>query len=126
GYYKGNLTTKYDKQQEIYTDLLKEVDEATAALDPTADRVTGDVICNGDIEKWKRFGNSLLLRLDMRLTKVDEATAKAYATKAAGNTMSRNDDNDYLNDDVSGARVSQDRSSQVVLGYGGQENYDTK
>lgn len=126
GYYKSIFTPKYDAQQAIYADLLKEVEEATNALNPAGDKVSGDVIYKGDIAKWKRFGNSLLLRLAMRLTKVDENTAKSYAQKAAGNTMTDNGDNAFVTHDVSGARVTQNRNSQVLLGDGGQENYYTK
>ncbi|MEJ7667088.1 MAG: SusD/RagB family nutrient-binding outer membrane lipoprotein [Hymenobacter sp.] len=43
----------YDKQQLIYADLLKEVDEATAALDPAADIATGDVFYKGNIAQWQ-------------------------------------------------------------------------
>lgn len=126
GYYQGNLSAKYDKQETIYMDLLKEVEEATNALNPAADIVSGDVIYNGDINKWKRFGNSLLLRLAMRLTKVDETTAQTYVTKVIGNTMTSNDDNAFLTHDKSGDRVTKNRNSQVLLGDGGQEHYYVK
>jgi hypothetical protein len=86
----------YDKQQDIYTDLLKEVSQAVDSLDVKADKPVGDIYYSGNddqINQWKRFGNSLLLRMAMRLTKVDPATAKAYVTKVAGHTMQSNDDN---------------------------------
>jgi hypothetical protein len=126
GYYTGVITPKYDKQQDIYADLLKEVDEATAALDPAADIPTGDVYYRGNIDQWKRFGNTLLLRMAMRLTKADAATAQAYATKVQGKTMLSNSDNAFVMHDISGARVTQNRNSQVLLGDGGQENYYVK
>ena len=96
GYYNRIYTPVYDKQQDIYTDLLKEVSQATDSLDEKADKPTGDVLYStaGDqIAQWKKFGNSLLLRMAMRLTKVDPATAKTYVTKVIGNTMTSNDDN---------------------------------
>ena len=126
GYYTSIFNPKYDSQQAIYTDLLKEVDEATNALNANGDKITGDVIYKGDIEKWKRFGNSLLLRLAMRLVKADETTAKAYVTKAVGKTMTSNADDAILAHDESGARVTQNRNSQVLLGDGGQEHYYVK
>lgn len=126
GYYKSIFTPKYDKQQDIYTDLLKEVEEATNALDPSGDKITGDAIYVGDIAKWKRFGNSLLLRLAMRLTKVDENLAKTYVQKTIGKTMSSNADNAIIMHDEAGGRVTQNRNSQVLLGDGGQEHYYTK
>jgi hypothetical protein len=126
GVFTGNLTPKFDTQQSIYTDLLKEVEEATNALNPTGDKVTGDIIYKGDIPQWKRFGNTLLLRLAMRLTKIDEPTAKAYAQKVIGKTMIDNGDNAFVMHDVSGSRVTQNRNSQVLLGDGGQEHYYVK
>jgi len=126
GYYTSIFNPKYDSQQTIYTDLLKEVEEATNALNASNDKVTGDVIYKGDIEKWKRFGNSLLLRLAMRLVKVDENTAKSYATKVIGKTMTSNADDAFLLHDTGGDRVTQNRNSQVLLGDGGQEHYYVK
>ncbi len=84
----------YDPQQAIYTDILKELDEASAALDPAKLREASDILYGGDIAKWKRFGYSLLLRAAMRLVKVDPTTAQAYVTKAvAGGVMQSNADN---------------------------------
>ena len=86
----------YDKQQDIYTDLLKEVSQAVDSLDENADKPPGDLFYSqapDQIGEWKKFGNSLLLRIAMRLTKVDPATAKTYAAKLDGQTMSSNDDN---------------------------------
>jgi hypothetical protein len=50
----GNFKPKYDTQQFIYNDMLKELDEASAAL--TVGKPTfgsADVIYNGDVAKWK-------------------------------------------------------------------------
>lgn len=126
GYYTSNYTPKYDKQQAIYMDLLKEVDEATNALNSAGDKVVGDVIYKGDIEKWKRFGNSFLLRLAMRLVKIDENTAKTYATKVIGKTLTSSSDDAFVMHDTQGDRVTQNRNSQVLLGDGGQEHYYVK
>ncbi|KGI60164.1 SusD/RagB family nutrient-binding outer membrane lipoprotein [Prevotella sp. S7 MS 2] len=76
----------YDSQKDIYTDMLKELDEAQANLaSGTADMGAHDVYFAGNAAKWKKFANSLMLRLAMRLVKVDEATAKKYAAKAFAN-----------------------------------------
>lgn len=125
GYYQGILYPKYDSQQSIYMDILKEVDEATAALDASQDAISGDMVYQGDIAKWKRFGATLMLRMAMRLTKVDEATARSYAEKAIGNTFSSNSDNAFILHDESGGRVTQNRAAQVFLD-GGQEHYYVK
>ena len=86
----------YDKQQDIYTDLLKEVSEAADSLDENADKPVGDMFYSGQddqINEWRKFGNTLLLRMAMRLTKVDPATAQSYVNKVQGLTMTSNDDN---------------------------------
>lgn len=87
---------KYDKQQDIYADLLKEVEQATDSLDENADKPAGDLFyshADDQIGEWKKFGRTLLLRMAMRLTKVDPTTAKAYVTKLQGLTMTSNSDN---------------------------------
>jgi len=43
---------------------------------------SSDLIFQGNTTKWKAWGNSMMLRLAMRLTKADSATAKAWAEKA--------------------------------------------
>jgi hypothetical protein len=86
----------YDKQKDIYTDLLKEVSEAVDSLDDNADHPKGDVFyarSADQIGAWKRFGNTLLLRMAMRLTKVQPEVAKTYVNKVQGLTMSSVDDN---------------------------------
>ncbi|MBN9295741.1 MAG: SusD/RagB family nutrient-binding outer membrane lipoprotein [Filimonas sp.] len=116
GYYTGNYFPKYDKQQDIYTDMLKEVDDATSKLDPSADKPAGDAFYGGDITKWKKFGNTLLLRLAMRLVKIDETTAKTYATKVVGQTFASNSDNAFLKHDATGGRPTVNRNGQVLTG----------
>ena len=77
---------KYDTQQDIYTDLLKELDEAQSNLGSgIATMGNQDLFYNGDVTKWKKFANSLMLRTAMRLSKVDPSTAKTYAAKAFAN-----------------------------------------
>ncbi|MDP3468306.1 MAG: SusD/RagB family nutrient-binding outer membrane lipoprotein, partial [Daejeonella sp.] len=56
-----------------------------------------DVLYKGDITKWKRFGNSLLLRIAMRYTKVDANKARQFVILAVdparGGVMQSNADN---------------------------------
>ncbi len=101
GYYDRIYEPAFDTQQSIYTDLLKEVSQAVDSLNTSAsaDYPTGDIYYlstgTSQISEWKKFGNSLLLRMAMRLTKVDPTMAQSYVAKlsAAGATMTSNDDN---------------------------------
>lgn len=85
GYLSTNFSPKYDAQKDIYADMLKELDEAGTALDASKPTPTiADFVYGGDITKWKHFANSLMLRLAMRMTKADAASAQSWASKAIG------------------------------------------
>ena len=94
GFIHGTYSPVYDTQEAIYNSILKDLDLATAALNSTSRIETGDILYAGDIIKWKRFGNSLMLRAAMRLSKVNPILAKEYVKKAvAAGVMISNDDN---------------------------------
>ena len=120
GYYGKVLFPVYDKQQAIYTNLIAELKDATSKLNPSGDIPTGDAIYHGDIGKWQRFGNTLLLRVAMRLSKVDPATAKTVVQSVVGKTMASNADDAFLIHDATGGRPTVNRVSQVL--QGGPEN----
>jgi len=87
----------YDKQSDIYPAMLNSLDSVISTLNASGDKITNDIIYKGDIEKWKKFGYSLMLRMAMRLTKVDAATAQKYAEKAyAGGAFSSVADNAFV------------------------------
>ncbi|HEY9542178.1 SusD/RagB family nutrient-binding outer membrane lipoprotein [Prevotella sp.] len=93
GYYSNTYKPKYDLQKDIYDDFFKQLDIANGALNEGGDAITYDHYFNGDIKKWKRYCNSLRLRLALRLVKVDPERAKEEARKAIANgVMQSNDD----------------------------------
>lgn len=81
----GLIFPKYDTQESIYADLIVQLKAANAMIDPDANIGSADVWFNGDMMMWKRFANSLLLRIYMRMSLVDAATAKAGIEEIAGN-----------------------------------------
>ena len=103
GFLSNNFSPKYDAQKDIYADMLKELSEAGPALDPSSYiPVKADFVYAGDLAKWKAFANSLMLRLAMRMQKVDPASAESWAKKALdGGVMTSNDETfaiHYAND----------------------------
>ncbi|WP_372754897.1 SusD/RagB family nutrient-binding outer membrane lipoprotein [Labilibaculum sp.] len=91
-------TVEYNTQQEIYYDLFERLDAAVESLvDDEAQQNYGtyDLVYGGDIDKWRKFGNSLRLRFAMRLTNIDPdkaATEAAAAISGTGGLMTSNDD----------------------------------
>lgn len=84
----------YDTQEFIYTDIIKELEEASAALNASGRRETADILFAGDVEKWRKFGYSLLLRAGMRIAKVNPTLAQQTVAKAfAGGVILTNADN---------------------------------
>jgi len=100
GYTEQNFFPDYQSQEEVYHNIIEELESASSALDATM--ATGnDVLYNGDIAKWKKFGYSLLLRAGMRLSKVDPALAEStVATAFAGGVILDNADNAVIRHDA--------------------------
>ncbi len=97
----------YDTQEDIYKSMLAELDEAQANLGSgTATMGEHDLYFQGDAAKWKKFANSLMLRLAMRLVKVDAATAKTYAAKALANGVQTSIDDNVKLDHAGGVTTN--------------------
>lgn len=76
GYLKEIYNPKYDTQEDIYNDFFTELKDAASALDAANDRITGDVIYNGDVAKWIKLANSLRLRYAMRISDIAPEKAR--------------------------------------------------
>lgn len=109
-----NKTPAYTLQSEIYYDLLNEINEGLALLNESAGAFgASDLIYGSDIAAWKKFGNSLKMRVAMRMADRDNATAKA-AVEAAFNAgvFESNADNalmNYLDGQPNNNPINQDR-----------------
>jgi hypothetical protein len=101
GYPDQIFFPKYDAQQDIYPKIIQELTEAAAALNTTATIETGDLLYAGNVDKWKKFAHSLLLRAGMRLGKIDPAKAQSTVQAAVtGGVILSNDDNAYMRHDA--------------------------
>ncbi len=98
----GVLLPKYDRQEDIYPALLDILAEANELLASGSDNLgAGDVLFNGDVLKWRKFANSLRLRLAMRISEVNTSLAKSTVETILGNPgdhpiMSSNQDNAFF------------------------------
>ncbi len=112
---EGILTPKYDAQSEIYADMLNELSEAAAALGTgTSGFGDADIIYQGDQAKWQRLAYSLMLRLGLRLIKVDPAGAQSWATQAiSGGVMESNADIFFVPHTVGPEGVNQNGNGEV-------------
>lgn len=94
-----SLEVAYDTQQEVYTQMFTELDAVIAALEenislPSDAFSRYDAVYYGNVAQWLKFANSLKLRMAMRLTEVDLATAKSKAAEAiAAGVIEVNADN---------------------------------
>lgn len=88
----------YDPQQEIYMDMLNELEEAAALLNTSAATPGNqDLIYGGNIDQWRKYANSLMLRLGMRLSEVDPGSAENWVQKAlSGGVMQGNEDISFV------------------------------
>ncbi|NTS42625.1 SusD/RagB family nutrient-binding outer membrane lipoprotein [Flavisolibacter sp. BT320] len=97
GYFTQTFFPKYDAQQDIYNKLIQELTEASAALNASGTIETADVFYAGNVDKWKKFGYSLLLRAGMRLSKADATKAQSTVQAAfAGGVILTNADNGVI------------------------------
>jgi hypothetical protein len=84
----------YDKQQDIYNTLFTLLDEANAGIVTANGNIKNDIVYNGDINKWKKLGNSIHLLMALRLSKVDPQKGKQEFEKALNaGVMTANSDN---------------------------------
>lgn len=87
----GKLIAPYDSQQQVYTSMLAELQEAVETLNAYKENggtkilADNDPLYQGDVTKWMKLGNSLMLRLALRVYYADRALSQQYVTKATTN-----------------------------------------
>jgi hypothetical protein len=90
----NNVYPVYDNGATIFTDLISRLDKAMGSIDASESGFgSSDLLFGDDMNAWKRFANSLKLRLGMVLADVDAAKAKSAVEAAAPNAIKSNDEN---------------------------------
>ncbi|MDO5977431.1 SusD/RagB family nutrient-binding outer membrane lipoprotein [Flavivirga spongiicola] len=81
---------KYDSEETIYKDLVKELDAAIAEINTGTGLVFNaevDLVYGGNAANWALFANSLKLRIGMRMRFVDQAAASTIITNALSGSL---------------------------------------
>jgi hypothetical protein len=78
----ASLLPAYDSQESIYRRMISQLDSAnTVFLKTEGLPIAGDILFNNDIMKWKKFANSLRLRLLLRMSAKDVGFVTTEMTK---------------------------------------------
>ncbi|MEN8247673.1 MAG: SusD/RagB family nutrient-binding outer membrane lipoprotein [Bacteroidota bacterium] len=110
-----NIKPVFDKQEDIYTGILADLDAANTLLSGKQSEYFSispvqDLFLGGDVNKWQKFANSLALRYYMRLSE------KAPSVAQAGITTILADPDTYP--------IMEDASDDVNLSYYGNSEID--
>ena len=111
-----SLSVPYDSQADVYKQMLKELDEVDVVLKENLNLGTEafrkfDDVYYGDMNKWHKYTNSLKLRMAIRMSYVDPATAQQVAEAAvSAGVITSNADNAWLT-------VEENRASMIFNGW---------
>ena len=83
----GDFHVAYNSQEEVYHSFFEELEKAIQTLTLYSEANPKmldefDVVYEGDVNKWIKFANSLMLRLAVRVRYADPALAQKYAEQA--------------------------------------------
>lgn len=124
--FDNNYLPVYDEQEFIFDGILQELEEANNLLSFSEQELTGDVLFNGDILKWKKAINSFRMRVLMTLSdkagsstiNVEEQFASMVSNASNYPIMQSNADNlalDYF--DVAGSRYPYFENQNLTGSY---------
>lgn len=72
------LTPAYDNQSAVYEGMISTLKESRDMINTSKSGPTGDIIYGGDVVKWQKLANSLILQISMQLSK-KYPTSSGYA-----------------------------------------------
>ena len=77
---EGLYQPSYTPQEDIYADLLSRLDQVNQDLADASEPINGDVVFQGDRTRWRKFANSLRLRILISLSE-KQNTSIDYETQ---------------------------------------------
>jgi len=120
---EGNRTPTYDEQEAIYRAMLDTLDAAAERLDPSiqGDRFrlgSADLLYDDDLTKWRRFANSLRLRLALRAAEAAQSLAEQHATDALSDEVMQNNDDSARRRSTEGGDFITRNPLSIIEGFG--------
>ena len=113
----------FDSQEEVLNDLLALIDEAITQIDITSvlKISNNDPFYKGDMEKWKKFGTSLKLKILMTMVDRDPSKASLIGTLVSSSDLitssADNFEIDYYDE-----TNSENPKFKIFKNYAGGEN----
>lgn len=92
---EDDFTPAYDKQEDIYNDLFKQLKQAGEQLNINGE-LSNDIIYHGDIKKWRKFSNTVRMLMALRLSEVDEAKAEQEFNDALSDGVMESNDDSFI------------------------------
>lgn len=121
-----NYKPKYDSQEQVYAGLLNDLKVANEKLVVGGPAIAGDIFYNGNILRWKKFANSLRLRLANRQAAKKPVESRAIFAEILGNAQTfpiftSNADNAQLN--CTSVLPSNNEWNQIII-QGGRGDWN--
>jgi hypothetical protein len=95
---KGITKPKYDKQADVFVEILADLQAAEAKFAAGTNFGSSDIMYNGDNTKWRKLCNAMQLKVIQTISKkaTNDQKARFAAIVAANNLMTSNSDNFQL------------------------------
>lgn len=115
GFLEGIDNPQYDAQQDIYAGMLADLEEGVALISGDGGFGGADLFYGGNSDQWRRFGNSMMLRLGMRMSEADPSGAQAWVQKAiAGGVMESVADDAFIQHTQGPGGINQNGLGEVL------------
>jgi len=112
GFENSIIQPKYDTQESIYKQLFTDLKNATAQLSDDQDKESygnADLIYGGNVDSWRRFANSLRLRMAIRVRYKDQALAQENISDVISAPL--------ITEDAQSAKLLSEANASINQGY---------
>ncbi|PPK87553.1 SusD-like starch-binding protein associating with outer membrane [Neolewinella xylanilytica] len=124
---EGNLAPAYDSQATVYASMLANLKAASEQLDPAGAPIEKDILFGSDMMMWKKFANSLRLRLANRQAKQEPAASAEVFREIMGDPatypiVTPDEDGLYFQPTVRQSGENNNSWNETMV-YGGREDW---